>query len=709
MKIPELLAPVGNFKNLKAAVMGGCDAVYLGGNLYGARGFAANFSNDEIIKAINYCHLYGVKVYVTVNTLIYEHEVTSFIKYIAFLHQNNVDAVIIQDLGMLDLVRKTFPNLVIHASTQMHVHNLDGVLFMKKLGVKRVVLARELSLDLVKKIKKNVDIELEIFVHGSLCVSYSGQCLMSSLIGNRSGNRGTCTGSCRLNYDVMSGDYKFQNNKYPLSCKDLCTLENIICLIESGVDSFKIEGRMKSAVYVYKVASLYRYAIDNYVKNKKNDIKESSIIELKKIFNREFTKGFLFDTSNDDIVNSFRPNHRGVDVGEVLSFKDGMVKVKLVNNISINSGIRIISDVDYGFILNEFYVNNKLVKKAFRGDIITFKFYRPIYKGARVIITRDNDQYCKLEKNIALNLRRVKITGKVIGFLDERLTIILDDGKNVVNVVGNRVIRAKNRPTTKAIIFEKIIKLGDTIYEFTDLIIDISDNIFIPLNELNNLRREVVSKLNLARLYKLSYVENIYDIVVPDFKQERLRAVLVNADLYQQLSKNLYDIIYCDISLKNTILKLPRVMDNYCFMSDLVLVGDVGAFNKLDKVITDFSFNVTNSYTVAFLHSVGARRVTLSYELRDDQIKNLIKAYHDRYKKHPNLELIVSGYEEVMVCKFSLNKKYNRDLLHLRDRFGNLYKVVTVNDIMYIYNYRARNNYDVKYYDMGINCLRDNK
>lgn len=188
MKKVELLAPAGNMEMLKYAIMAGCDAVYLGGTNFGARAFSKNFNDEEIINAINYAHLYGVKVYVTVNTLIYDDEVNDFLNYVEFLHKNNVDAIIIQDFGMFDLIRKVFPNLELHCSTQMHIHNLDGTLLMEKLGAKRVVLARETSIDTIKLIKEKSDIELEIFVHGSLCVSYSGQCLMSSLIGGRSGN-----------------------------------------------------------------------------------------------------------------------------------------------------------------------------------------------------------------------------------------------------------------------------------------------------------------------------------------------------------------------------------------------------------------------------------------------------------------------------------------------------------------------------------------
>lgn len=192
MKKVELLAPAGNMEVLKAAVAAGCDAVYLAGKMYGARAFAGNFSNDELVNAINYAHLYGVRVYLTVNTIIYEHEVDNFIDFIRFVHKNNIDAVLIQDFGMLDLIRKKFPNLEIHASTQMHIHNKSGALIAKKLGIKRIVIARETSIQEIRKIKDEVDIEVECFVHGALCVSYSGQCYMSTLIGNRSANKGTC-------------------------------------------------------------------------------------------------------------------------------------------------------------------------------------------------------------------------------------------------------------------------------------------------------------------------------------------------------------------------------------------------------------------------------------------------------------------------------------------------------------------------------------
>ena len=289
MKKPELLSPAGNMECLKAAIEAGCDAVYLGGYKFGARTFAGNFTNEEMIEAVNYAHLYGVKIYVTVNTLIYENEVEEFMEYIYFLYRINVDALIIQDIGMFDLIRKTYPNFELHASTQMHLHNIEGIKLLDKLGVNRCVIARETDFNTIKNIKENINMPLEVFVHGALCISYSGQCLMSSLIGGRSGNRGSCAGSCRLRYDFINNNKKINKDDYILSTKDLNSLENIGKLIDIGVDSFKLEGRMKSPQYVYTVTKLYRKAIDSYLETGKVFIDNKELNNLRKIFNRKFT------------------------------------------------------------------------------------------------------------------------------------------------------------------------------------------------------------------------------------------------------------------------------------------------------------------------------------------------------------------------------------------------------------------------------------
>lgn len=700
MKKVELLAPAGNMENLKYAVMAGCDAVYLGLKKFGARAFSSNFSDNEFIEAVNYCHLYGVKVYVTLNTIIYDYEVEDFLKTVDFIHKNNVDAVLIQDLGMLDLVRKTYPNLEVHASTQMHIHNLDGVKVLEKLGIKRAVLARETSIDTIKYIKENSNIELEVFVHGALCVSYSGECLMSKFIGGRSGNRGECAGACRLSYDVVDCNNNILNkNKYPISTKDLNTIYYIDKLIESGVASLKIEGRMKSKEYVYMVVKLYRDTIDNYYKTGKVIVNEEYLLKLKKIFNREYTKGFLFNINNNELINSYRPNHMGVNVGKVLNYKNGYATILLTDHVSIGSGLRVLSknNKDVGILVNEFYKNNKLVKDAYKDDIISIKAHDKVFKNDIVVITNDKSISNDIEDYVKNNKRKVLISGKVSCKLGI-ITLEVSDGINKVVVSSNNVFKSINKSTTKEDISVKLNKLVNTVYKFNSLDINIDSNLFIPLKEINGLKNNMVVLLNDKRLYKINYVKSKYYIDLPDFKKEELITCYTNN--INNLDKK-YDIVYTD---KNC---LPRVVDKYENYNN-VMIGELGGFNKCSNVTTDVSFNVVNSYAVAFLHSMGASCVTLSYEMTDTDIENLVNSYINRYNKRPNLELIVYGYPVIMCSKYSLNKEYNKNILYLKDRFNNKFRVITKNNIMYIYFYNKIDKYDKKYYEMGINRLRFN-
>ena len=706
MKRIELLSPAGNMDSLIAAVQAGCDAVYLGGTLFGARAFAGNFNDDEIIEAIKYCHLYGVKVYVTTNILIYEHEVDKFLKYIEFLHRHNVDAVLIQDLGMLDLVHKTFPNLECHASTQMHIHNLDGVIMANKLGCKRVVLARETPISLVKEIKEKVNVDLEIFAHGALCVSYSGQCLFSSLIGNRSGNRGSCVGSCRLPYKIVNNHNKTLNNgDYPLSMKDLNTLEYLDELIEAGVSSLKIEGRMKSPEYVYTVTKLYRMAIDSYYETGKVKIDEEEINNLQKLFSRGFTKGYLFNEEIDHILNTNRPNHQGIYIGKVIDYKNSFVTVRLTEDVSINDGIRIVLDNDdYGTVLNEFYIDKKLVKEAKNGDTISFKVNKLIPKNSKVLLTKDSKLINKIDEVIKTNPRKVGITALIKLNKNKPMEMVVTDYTNSIKVLGDVIEESKSHPTTQDEVLEKMNKLSDTVYTFDNIRVDIDSDVFIPFKKLNDIRHKLFKELDKARLYEKEFIKEKYSIELDDYPQEELKSVLVNSE-----NNDKYDIVYSE-NIRDKIYKIPKVIFDYSkFDPDKeYLVGEIGAFNKLKKISCDYSFNVVNSYTVALLHSLGANRITLSLELTPKQIENIMNNYVKRYNKNPNLEVIVSGYREVMTLKTNLNKLYKDENLYLVDRFNNRYRIRERDNITYIYEHKKFID-KYNYYKLGINVLRDEK
>ena len=388
MKKVELLSPVGNKEMLYQAIHNGADAVYLSGTNYGARKFANNFTNEELVSAIKYSHLYGVKVYVTVNTLIYEKELNDVLEYIEFLHKNGVDAVIMQDIGLIKITKETFPNLEIHASTQCHNHNEEIIKLFKSLGVTRAVFAREMSLNEINNI--NVDIEKEVFVYGALCVCYSGCCLFSSLNGGRSGNRGECVGSCRLPYKLIKNNevIKTEGN-YILSTKEVNTLEYIKELLDSNITSFKIEGRMKSPSYVGYVTRLFRILIDKYYNNEELKLSNEEVTNLKKLFNREFTKGYLF--KDNDVMNIKTPNHQGIEIGKVIDIFRDKIKIKLTNdNLSQNDGIRF-KNKDKGMIINRLY-NNKglLVSEVNKDNICLLDNKLDIKVGDTILKTIDS-------------------------------------------------------------------------------------------------------------------------------------------------------------------------------------------------------------------------------------------------------------------------------------------------------------------------------
>lgn len=697
--------------SLKAAVMAGCDAVYLGGVLFGARAFAGNFTNEEIVYAINYAHLYGVKVYVTINTIIYDSEVERFLDYVRFLHKNNVDVVIIQDIGMFDLLRKKFPNLELHASTQMNIHNYDGALLAKKLGFKRVVMARETPIDVIKKIKEEIDIEIEVFIHGALCVSYSGECLLSALVGKRSGNRGTCAQICRKKYDFYDDEKnKLNINNYLLSTKDLCTLKYIDKLIEIGVDSLKIEGRMKRSPYVYLVTKTYRKVIDNYYNTGKLKIDENDIIELKKMFNRNFTKGFMLNEDNNNFTYDKRPNNIGIEVGQVISKVKNDLKIKLTYDVSVHDGLRILDDKeDKGLVINKMFINNKSVLEAKKGDVITLKYDKYVEKNSKVLLTSSKKQLDSISEAIKNQERFIYVDLSFTAKENENLKLTITDGLNTVTEVLDKTpMRAINKETSYDVIKKQLSKLGNTVYKARSITLNLDDNLFINIKDINEIRRRAISKLNEKRLYKIDFVEKDYTVGVPDFPSIKQTAVLVNKE--NESLKDKYDLIYTEDEKtkdEDSIIVLPRITNEHPFIKNTVMIGDFGGLLKYDNFQTNVSFNVVNSYSVAFLHSLGAKLVTLSYELSLSQIKNMIEIYKKRYNKNPNTSLIINSYPECFVSKFNLNKKYNVKSGYLKDSYGNFLKVKTKGDIMVVYHFKKVNLYDIKeVFETGVNlCL----
>ena len=666
MKKIEILSPAGTMESFYAALLGGCDAIYLSGYQFGARSYAGNFSMEELKEAIEIAHLYQVKVYVTVNTMIYEREVENLIHYIDELVTYHPDALIIEDIGMFDLIHQRYPQLELHASTQMHLHNQSGVEFAKKIGLKRAVIARETPIEEIKKIREQVDLPIEVFCHGALCISYSGQCLMSSLIGGRSGNRGTCTQCCRLDYTLCNEQKEPLEQGYLLSTKDLNTLDHVGELIEAGVDSIKIEGRMKRPEYVYYVTRLYRKAVDAYYQHKKLEITEEEIKQLKKLFNRGFTKGFLFHENMKQFINSYRPNHMGTFVGTVVSVKNKNIQIQLVDSVSIHDGLRILDKKDVGVVLNEFTCHKERVKKAKKGDIISLTIHTTVTPGCKVVKTTDYEQINQIRNILKETKRTVPIQGEMICQIGKPLELKVRDQSHTIVLQSEKVLEsAQKRPVTKDEIKEKLMKLNDTVYYFKQLTIQGEEG-FIPISTLNELRRTMVIKLNQLRLKREDFIPQTYQRIIKKEPVISYHTALVRTEQqYQMVSKRVH-YIYAESPLyekikqdKRVILKLPNVMKTYPVTDQLVLISEYGSFMHYKNIMTDYNFNVVNSYAVRFLESLGVKRVTLSLECSKEQIEELYDAYLNRYQEQPSLEIITKTTPIAMTLKYPLLQKYH--------------------------------------------------
>lgn len=427
MKELELLAPAGSLKTLKAVIHAGADAVYLGGSMFGARAYANNFNEEELLEAIRFGHIHGRKIILAVNTLLKEYELGQLYDYLHPYYEAGLDAVIVQDMGVMEFIKTHFPNLPIHTSTQMTITNVEGARLLKEQGVERVVTAREMSLEEIQRIHDEVGVELESFIHGALCYCYSGQCLFSSIIGGRSGNRGRCAQPCRLSYEVLQGEKSLTGHHATpiLSLKDMCTLPFLYELADHGVYSFKIEGRMKTPEYAAGVVSIYRKYMDSYLDGSRIPVEKKDIRALLELGNRGgFTNGYYYHHNDSDMLSGESASH--------------------------NKSEGILQDN-----IRREYVDTEL---------------------------------------------KEKIKGKLILNKECPAKIEVQYGKIKVSYQGNMVLVAQNRPLTKEVVTEKVTKTGNTPFVFEKLEVTMDDDIFMPVNQLNQLRRGALEALEEALL-----------------------------------------------------------------------------------------------------------------------------------------------------------------------------------------------------------------
>ncbi len=702
MKKIELLSPAGSMDALKAAIHNGADAIYLGGKKFGARAFAQNFSVNELIEAINYAHIYNVKIYITVNTIIYEDEFEDALDFIEFLYKNNVDAVIMQDIGLMYEAHKRFPGLIIHASTQCHNHNIENIEFFKSIGVRRVILDREMSLEEIKKL--NTDMEIEIFIHGALCISYSGCCLMSYLGGGRSGNRGECTGCCRLPYKLIENNKEHKaNGEYLISTKELNTSKRIKEIMDSNIVSLKIEGRMKCPEYVGFITKYYRNIIDG------KKITEEDEKKLSLLFNRDFTEGYLFNENN--ITNIKTSNHQGIVIGKIIEVNKKFVKIKLNEDLDQEDGIRF--ENNKGMIVNKLY-NSKmlLVSSVSKNSVAIIENKCDINKLGSVRKTTS----VKLLKELQnYEQKKLDVSFTVKAKTGEALEIVINDGTFILNEKGNKIEKSQTSETTKEMIVKQLSKLGNTPFRLKEIEIIKDDNIFISITELNSIRRNLVSKLiDKKTKIKPKEINKVVDKVI-NYKdnKETINIFVNNEEQYRAAKEENVDNIYTSNvflhkKYPETFYKLPRViLSRENITNDNLLITEIGSivYSSNNNVFGSYELNAINNHSLQLLHQRGIKQITISPEINDKI--NLIDNINN------NIEIIVYGWIEAMVMKHcivknitnnhSCNKKY-----YLKNKNNELYPIVQNNCLTTILNYKPINNIDkINYYkDLNIKHFR---
>ncbi|EKQ53533.1 MULTISPECIES: U32 family peptidase [unclassified Clostridium] len=744
----ELLAPAGSMESLIAAINNGADAIYLGGNKFSARAYASNFDNETMMKAVDYAHSYNVKVYVTMNTLLKQSELKDALKYVGYLYEIGVDALIIQDVGLVSLIRDVYPKFELHASTQMTIHNAEGALYFREKGLERIVLSRELSLDEIKYISKDLGIETEIFVHGALCVCYSGQCLMSSMIGGRSGNRGRCAQPCRMQYTLI-GETSGERKGYLLSPKDTCLIEDIEPIIKSGTASLKVEGRMKKPEYVAGVTRNYRKSIDKVLVNTKFDLQKGRN-ELAQLFNREgFAKAYLYKNTGKDMMSYNYPKNTGVFIGQVLNSGE----IKLEADVALGDGIRFADD---GFTLSKILNNNNEVKEAFKGETVKLFPTGGYKKGYRLFKMSDKKLYDELNEDLKPYKKKIGLVGEVEFKANAPLCIKTKFNKKEFKVYGETVEEATNKPLTRERVEESLKKSGEIPYKFDKIVFDTFDDGFIRIASINNLRRELFEKILKEGVssYRRKRVEEtpkakelksqedlgyIYSCITKD----QFKALSENKDvknialdiffsrqknaLKKEDLKNLHEQRSED---KNIYLKVPsiikgefnniiKVIDEMMPYINGIITSNAGII-KLYKdklfIIGDYKLNIFNKEAAEF-YAEDIDLPFISLELNRKEIKEVMKNMNSKIgiNIYGKTELMVSEYCPIgstfgnKSSKKECNGACMKDTFRLKDRMNESFSLLADNSCRsYILNSIATNLIDEveELKSFGINNFR---
>ena len=759
----ELLSPVGDLDCLKAAVQNGADCVYFGASNFSARAFASNF--DDLELAINYAKIRGVKTNLTLNTLIKNDEFEDAYNLAKKAYELGIDAIIVQDLGLATRLIKDFPDLPIHASTQMSIHNLQGTLKLQNLGFKRVVLARELCANEIEYICQNSNVEIECFIHGALCISYSGQCLFSSLVGGRSGNRGKCAQPCRLPYELVQNGNETIDKGFLLSTKDLCGLDYIPFLINAGVTSFKIEGRMKTPEYVATVTRIYRKYIDLALSGNPYVIDEKDKKDLLQVFNRGLSSnGHLDKEPNKNLIYPIKPNNMGLPLGIIQKYNktNGHITLKLQEELYVGDCISTQKE-NGSYNVSELMVKNKNIKIGNIGNLVTIGRMKgnisvgdKVYKISSKVL-KDNalnsfkTENRKIPLNIKLFIQNNKNISAVVNSCSKYDLYKNLNFEYTSNIIPNTSI---NKPLDQDTIIKQFSKTNNSIYEFKKIKIILDDNLFLPISSLNDLRRTILENIekqtldkikrtsnccytpivsnasNLKNNYKISLLLNDLNLEYDYSKLDGVHNLYIPLKFF--VNKNYENILNVLNKKFSTYIYLPTIIranyrnlfyDNIVNttkkynikgivlsnISNFMLISDLYKSNKNLELIANYTFNIYNNETINKLNDLQISKYTVSPELDKLSILNLYG--------NPQKELIVYGKIPLMNMNYCLlgksNKCYpncnslctNKNRYFLKDRLGLHFDIVpdNIQTVTTIYNCKTLSICPT---DFNLDCAR---
>lgn len=667
----ELLAPAGSKNSLIAAINNGADAIYLGLQSFNARDKAENFNEQNIADFVNPCHLFNVKVYLTINTLIKNNEFSSLINLVNVAVMAKVDAFIIQDLGVAYVLRKAFPNIVMHASTQMGIHNLPGALVAKNLGFSRIVLSREATLEDIKQIHKNCDIEIEYFVQGALCVSFSGNCYFSSLCFGESGNRGRCLQPCRLCYTSSDNNQKI-NGGYLLSPNDLCLISRLKELKQAGVTSLKIEGRMRRAAYVAQSVLSYRRALDNA-----NTNINAETLSLQKVFSRgEFNSGYYLDNlTPKKLINPLFQNHRGVKIGKVV----GVEKFKDLNKITIKTeGHKMHAGDGIKFVADGFESSMGVGNVNVVANNVVEVFSKNIARvGCEVYLTLD----AQMEQNLLNITKKLKVNATLIGKINESLILEFECNKAKVCVKSDQVLSmAKSAPATMEQVLESVARLNDTHFELNKFECKL-ENVFIPKSLLNDLRRKAAQKLEEKiiecynqNLPSISFNKNFSLSPTPNPKFENNTYFVVDEFLTHKIPSNACVVLAPTQFNLEVINKLKNVYKNnkiFVMLPQVMRGEDVAAVNsvlngldKSDGLVANniYGLSYAKNFRVVANYFLNSTNSFSCEVLKNFDVVDVVASIENNLTINSNCGIGYGGYPSLMTfchCPYKTSYNYN--------------------------------------------------